>query len=72
MCVCLQEAARELGEGSFVFVQGMGVQDMLGHMRAHELTMFMMSRVSMMLQQSIARDTDLSSSQAWYLVSLFY
>ena len=27
MGVCLQDAARELGEGSFVFVQGMGVED---------------------------------------------
>ena len=72
MCVCSQDAARELGEGAFVLVQGMGVADTLGQMHAHELTMSMMSRMSTMPQLSIARDTDLSSSQAWHSVSLFY
>ena len=36
MCDFFQEAARELGEGSFVFVQSMGPEDTLRQMRAHD------------------------------------
>lgn len=52
-CDFFQEAARELGEGSFVLVEGawgMGPEDTLRQMFAHDVTMSMMSKMSMMPQ----------------------
>ena len=42
----LQEAARELGEGSYVLVHGMGMQDTLGTCVHMMLPMSMMSKMA--------------------------
>lgn len=51
-CDFFQEAARELGEGSFVLVTSpMSLtEDTLRQMCAHDVTMSMMSKMSMMPQ----------------------
>ena len=49
-CDFFQEAARELGEGSYVLVASMGPEDTLRQMFAHDVTMSMMSKMSMMPQ----------------------
>ena len=48
-CV-FQEAARELGEDAYVLVASMGPEDTLRQMFAHDVTMSMMSKMSMMPQ----------------------
>ena len=72
-CDFFQEAARELGEGSFVLVQSMGPEDTLRQMFAHDAHhVHDVQDVYDAPSSMIARDVDFSSSQAWHSVSLFF
>ena len=61
-----QDAAQELGEGPYVFVHGMGLEDTLRHMCAHDAHHVHDVQDVYDALISIARDVDFSSSQAWH------
>ena len=73
MCDFSKEAAKELGEGSYVLVHDMGgPQDTLRQKRVHDAHHVHDVQDVYDSPSSIARSPDFSSSQVWHSVSLFF